>query len=274
MELIKETNNIGQAATPVATTTTPSSNKVFDINFSTSTPLPTPYITQDEEYNLSPLANTRQKQFRSNTQGYILHAMEKAGKKSPFTAHKASAQCYPPYFLRGMVSAILDKETGNLLEYCHLIKHPKYKEVWMKSFGTKTRHLLTTTETIFFRCKSNIPTKRLKDITYGRIVCVFRSKKKDLYRTQITMGGNLLNYPDDCGTPTADVLTVKLLLNSVISTNNAKFMTINLKDFYLMMPMSRYKYFHMKLDLFPQDIINQYNLQDIIDSNGKVFCKV
>jgi hypothetical protein len=51
------------------------------------------------------------------------------------------------------------------------------------------------------------------------------------------MGGNLVNYPDDCGTPTADLLTVKLLLNSIISTPNAKFMTINLKDFYLLTPM-------------------------------------
>ncbi len=44
----------------------------------------------------------------------------------------------------------------------------------------------------------------------------------------------MVNYPDNCGTPTADLLTVKLMLNSIISTPNAKFTTtINLKDFYL-----------------------------------------
>jgi hypothetical protein len=47
------------------------------------------------------------------------------------------------------------------------------------------------------------------------------------------------NYPGDCGTPTANLLTVKLLLNSIISTPNAKFMTLDLKDFYLMTPMKR-----------------------------------
>jgi hypothetical protein len=52
------------------------------------------------------------------------------------------------------------------------------------------------------------------------------------------MGGNLVNYPDDCGTPTADLLTVKLLLNSIISTPNAKFMIIDLKDFYQLTPMN------------------------------------
>jgi hypothetical protein len=44
------------------------------------------------------------------------------------------------------------------------------------------------------------------------------------------MGGNLVDYPDNCGTPTADLLTVKLLFNSIISTDNAKFMTIDIKD--------------------------------------------
>ncbi len=88
------------------------------------------------------------------------------------------------------------------------------------------------------------------------------------------MGGNLVNYPKDCGTPTADIITVKLLLNIIISTNNAKFMTIDLKDFYLMTLMTRYEYFRMKLDLFPNNIIKEYKLQDITDNNGNIFCKV
>jgi hypothetical protein len=51
------------------------------------------------------------------------------------------------------------------------------------------------------------------------------------------MGGNFINYPGNCGTPTADLLTVKILLNSIISMPNAKFMTIDIKDFYLNTPM-------------------------------------
>ncbi len=51
-------------------------------------------------------------------------------------------------------------------------------------------------------------------------------------------------------------------------------MTIDLKDFYLMTPMSRYEYVRMKLDLFPKDIIDEYKLRDIIDSKANVFCEV
>ena len=38
------------------------------------------------------------------------------------------------------------------------------------------------------------------------------------------MGGDKIKYPGDCGISTADLLTVKLLLNSIISTPRAKFM--------------------------------------------------
>jgi hypothetical protein len=61
------------------------------------------------------------------------------------------------------------------------------------------------TETIFFIKKGDIPEDRKKDETYARIVCVFRDRKKDKYRTRITMGGNLVNYPGDCGTPTENL---------------------------------------------------------------------
>ncbi len=88
------------------------------------------------------------------------------------------------------------------------------------------------------------------------------------------MGGNLINYPDDCGTPTADLLTVKLMLNNVISMPNAKFMTIDIKDFYLMTPMEQYEYFRMKLELFPPDIIEEYGLRNKVDTDGNVFCEV
>jgi hypothetical protein len=82
----------------------------------------------------------------------------------------------------------------------------------------------------------------------------------------------LVNNPDNCGTPTANLPTVKIMLNSIISTPNAKFMTIDLKDVYLNTPMSQYKYFRMKLELFPQDVIDEYGLQNKIDANGNIFC--
>jgi hypothetical protein len=165
------------------------------------------------------------------------------------------SQTFPLQFLCDLAYAVLDNDTGNLLEYRHLIKHLKYKDTWRNSFGNEIRWLATTTETIISINKTDIPQDQKGAKTYGRIICVYREGKKDKYPTRITVGGNLINYPGDCGTPTADLLTVKLLFNSIISTPNAKFMSIDIKDFYLCTPMKRYEYFQMKIELFPGDII-------------------
>jgi len=205
----------------------------------------TPIISQDEDYDMShPAANTRQQhQIRTLTQDYMLRIKEIPGYTAPFSPRQAASQTSPLQFLCDLAYAVLDDDTGDLIEYRHLIKHPKYKDTWSNSFGKEIRWVATTTETIFFISKTDIPQDRKGDETYGRIVCVYREGKKDTYRTRITIGGNLINFPGDCGTPTADLITVKLLFNSIISTPNAKFMYIDIKDFYLCTPMKWYEYF-------------------------------
>jgi hypothetical protein len=127
------------------------------------------------------------------------------------------------------------------------------------------------TNTIFFIHKNEIPLDRRKDVTYDRIVCTVRPEKDDPNRTRLTVGGNLINYPGDCGTPTADLLTVKLLLNSVVSTPGAKFMTIDISNFYLMTPLDRYEYIKMKIENFPEDVIAHYNLREKVTPDGYVY---
>ena len=80
------------------------------------------------------------------------------------------------------------------------------------------------------------------------------TRKFDPYQTRLTVGGDLIAYPGECGTPTLDLLTVKLLLNSVFSTLGAKFMTIDIEDFYLNTPMTRYEYMRLKLCNIPEDV--------------------
>ena len=54
------------------------------------------------------------------------------------------------------------------------------------------------------------------------------------------MGGDCIVYPGDCGTPTVALLTVKLHQNSTISTKDARYMTIDIKNVYLNTPMERF----------------------------------
>ena len=43
----------------------------------------------------------------------------------------------------------------------------------------------------------------------------------------------MLDYNGNTKAPIADLITMKLLLNSVLSTSGAKFITIDIKNFYL-----------------------------------------
>ena len=130
------------------------------------------------------------------------------------------------------------------------------------------------TNHIFFIPKEDLPTARWKDVTYGRIVVSYHPEKSDPNRVRLTVGSDCINYPKNCGTPTADILKVKLLLNSVISTKGAKFMSIYIKDFYLNTPMSRYEYMRLKIAELPQYIINEYKLQNKETKDGYAYLEI
>jgi hypothetical protein len=84
------------------------------------------------------------------------------------------------------------------------------------------------------------------------------------------VGGNLLHYPGNCGTPTVDMITVKLHLNRVISTKNAHYCTIDLKDFFLNTPMDRPEYMRMKISNLPPNFVKSYNLNNLATNDGTI----
>jgi hypothetical protein len=98
---------------------------------------------------------------------------------------------------------------------------------------------LQGTNTFFFVHVKDIP-KGCK-ATYLRVVSAMRPEKANPCRVRWTAGGDGIDYPDDVSTKTADLTTAKLLINSAISTPNARYMTADLKDFYFGTPMARYK---------------------------------
>jgi hypothetical protein len=94
------------------------------------------------------------------------------------------------------------------------------------------------TDTIFFIPKDKVPRARANDVKYGLITCLIRPEKTNkLNRTRLVAGGDRVHYPFNAGTPTANLLSIKLLINSVISTPGARFFTVDIKNFCLCMPM-------------------------------------
>jgi hypothetical protein len=231
-------------------------------------PVPHPHAT-----TTPPALNTRSRH-RSLTYEAMLHSL--STQHNSVTASSTTQRRYPT----DMLHAVLNDETGELMEYRHLVSNPKYRDTWKNAYGKELGRLaqglhdiVKGTDTIVFIHKAGVPQARWKDVTYGRIVANFRPEKDDPYRIRLTVGGNRINFPGDCGTPTADMITVKILLNSVISTRNARFMTIDIKDFYLNTPMERPEFMRLKLADIPDNIIELYKLRDIAH-DGYVFVRI
>ena len=87
------------------------------------------------------------------------------------------------------------------------------------------------------------------------VVCEVKPHKEDPNRTRITVVGSQICYPGDVGTPTGSLDLVKLIINSVLSRRNARFVSFDLKNFYLQTPIERSKYVRIKLSDIFQELI-------------------
>ena len=179
--------------------------------------------------------------------------------------------------------AVLDEDSGKLLNYRQLLRHPKYRSEWKQSsaneFGRLTNgvggRIKKPTNTMRFIRQQDVPKDRRKDITYGSFTCSVRPEKTaEPNRTRFTAGGDKINYPGEVATPTAEMLVAKLLFNSVVSTPGAKFMTMDISNFYLMTPLLRPEYLRIKMADIPEEIINEYRLRKIVNAKGFVFVEV
>jgi hypothetical protein len=106
--------------------------------------------------------------------------------------------------------------------------------------------------------------------TYARILVDYRPQKEDPNRIRIAVGGNMITYKGNTSTRMADLPTSKLLWNSVLSTEGARYMCLDLKNFYLTTALDYYECMKIPLALFPEWIKKQYNL-DAHTRDGFVF---
>jgi hypothetical protein len=170
----------------------------------------------------------------------------------------------------------------NITKYQKLAKDPVTSEVWTtafgKEFGTIAQGDLKTntpgTDSIFILELHEIPNiPKDRTVTYPRVVVDYRPQKEDPNRVRITTGGNLIIYPGELTTRTADLTSSKSLWNSGVSTTRAKCMCVDIKNLYLGTPLDRYEYMRIPLTLFHEHIIEQYNLRAKA-KNGYIYVEI
>jgi hypothetical protein len=185
--------------------------------------------------------------------------------------------------LQQIATPMVHPTTGETISsYKRLMNDPVTAEIWQTAFGKDFGGMAQGdhktgqkgTNSIFVMKHDEIkviPNDRT--VTYARVVVDFRPQKADPHRIRITAGGNLINYPGELSTRTADLTTSKLMWNSVLSTPGAKYMCLDIKNFYLTAPLDRFEYMKMPIGLFPTWIATQYNLAKHV-LNGFVYLEM
>ncbi len=83
--------------------------------------------------------------------------------------------------------AVMDKDTGKLLTYMHLMNSPKYKKAWSLSAANNFEQLengiggriKNPTNTIEFIFQHKVLADCIKDVTNGQLVCAVRPEKTE-----------------------------------------------------------------------------------------------
>ncbi len=173
--------------------------------------------------------------------------------------------------------------TGKTItSYKKLMNNPATMKIWQTTFGKDFGSMVQGdnktgqqgANSIFVMTHAEILLIPANcTITYARVVVNFCPQKLDPHRTWIMARGNLINYPGVLTTKTADLTTSKLMWNSVLSTKGAKFMCLDIKNFYLTAPLDCFEYMKMPLSLFPSWTKEQYNL-DKLAKNGFIYLEM
>ena len=83
--------------------------------------------------------------------------------------------------INAVINAVLDKDTGELMEYRRLMKNPKYRPLYRNSYAKELGRLAQGmpgladgTNTICFIPKKDVQVDRWRDVTYKHIVVNYR----------------------------------------------------------------------------------------------------
>ena len=177
-----------------------------------------------------------------------------------------------------VMNAVFNEETGKYMEYKELLKGPD-RLYWSNGGSKEFARLLNGrkkdnmkgTNSMRFIPLSHLPPNKVP--TYLRICANYRPQKEDPYRLRYTVGGNLIHYNGETYTPNADLTTAKTTFNSVVSTPDARFMVIDISNFYLNteLPPAEREYMWVEAWMIPDDIMEEYDIEII---NGRALVEI
>jgi hypothetical protein len=163
-------------------------------------------------------------------------------------------------------------EDGQPLKLSTALKGPNAHQ-WNLSQEKEFDKLITETGAMHPIHYNKVPLDKVHEITYynPQVKEKITSNGTIEYRVRGAVGGDRITPTGDVSSQTAELEAVKILLNSVISTPGARFITIDIKDFFLGTPMEKPEYVRIPLKLIPDATMIKYNLYEYVHKDYVMF---
>ena len=245
----------------------------------TKTPFGTPTYTL--RYNIPTPKSSNKFQPSIPTSNVPLNRHIGKPRITPYTHTKPTIHQKLQYLQAQHIAHTLNHifENGKKQSLDMLLKGPM-KDIWNNSTSRELGRLAkgwkneAGNEALEFIPKSEVP--QHEKVTYANMVCDLREHKQDKFRVRLTVGGDKLEYFFETAAPAASLLEAKLIINSTISqsSKNARFMTLDIKDFFLQSTMKHPQYMKIHAKYFSKEFRDMYDIEKIIANDGYVYCKI
>ena len=157
-------------------------------------------------------------------------------------------------------------------------KNPATRKIWRRGVSNKLRKLMRggggiqgtniMHPILKKKCKNN------KKACFSRWVADIRPQKEEKHQVRMTAEGIFLagTYTGNISTETADIETVKIHTNPIISSPDAKYCALDIHNMYLNTVLPTPEYMRIYVSMIPDDIRTEYGITDeYVNNKGFVY---
>ncbi len=143
-------------------------------------------------------------------------------------------------------------------------------ELWLAAAADEFDRLIEETSTMRLVPWDKKPAKRKVSYYNPQIRIKTKGDGSREYRVRGTYGGDISDYQGPTSAQTADMMSIKILLNASVWEEGKNFMSLDIKDFYLGTPMEEKEYMRIHVSQIPPQSRRKYVTEDLISSDGCV----
>ena len=112
-----------------------------------------------------------------------------------------------------------------------------------------------------------------RKVTYTRCCCDVRPQKEE-NQTRLIVGGDRLLYDGETSTEVASLKITKILINSTITTEGARFACVNIGNMYTNSRLDTPEYMRIHINNIPEEVQEEYNVAQYVKNDEYVYCEI